>query len=187
MPGREKEGVSMKSAVLSATNVIKKICYYVCYVSMILVVCMMALMFVDSMLGLFFNNRITGSYEVVQCMLCIVVFTSWAYTQTTHGHIHVVMFVRMMPQKVRFICYSLTALLSTATMGFATYALIGAIQGKMASGEATGTLLIPYWPFYVVEFVAFLVFTLALLCDTIKAIIAIKDEAIANEIMESWA
>ena len=108
----------MKSAVLKATSVIKKICYYICFLSMALVVCMMLLMFVDAVLGLFFNSRITGSYELVQCMLCIVVFTSWAYTQTEHGHIHVVMFVRMMPNKLRFFFFGFTALLSTFTMGF---------------------------------------------------------------------
>ncbi len=177
----------MKAAVLASTNAIKKVCYYICFVSMILVVVMMLLMTVDALLGKLFSARILGTYELVQCMLCILVFTSWAYTQTQHGHIHVVMFVRMMPQKLRFICFSLTALLSTVTMGFATYALIGAIQGKLASGEATGTLLIPYWPFYVVEFIAFLVFTLALLCDTIKAILAIVDKEVAEEIMESWS
>ena len=177
----------MKNAVLASTNAIKKLCYYVCFASMLLIVCMMLIMFVDSMLGVFFNHRITGTYEIVQCILSIVVFTSWAYTQTEHGHIHVVMFVRMMPQKLRFICYSLTALLSTATMSFATYALIGAIQGKMSSGEATGTLLIPFWPFYIVEFIAFLVFTLALLCDTIKSMIAIFDNEIADDVMKSWS
>ena len=67
------------------------------------------------------------------------------------------------------------------------YALIGAIQGKMASGEATGTLLIPFWPFYIIEFIAFLVFTLALLCDTIKAVMAIFDNEIADDIMKSWS
>ena len=177
----------MKTAVLASTNAIKKLCYYVCFASMILIVCMMLIMFVDSMLGVFFNHRITGTYEVVQCILSIVVFTSWAYTQTEHGHIHVVMFVRMMPQKLRFICFSLTALLSTATMGFACYALFGAIQGKMASGEATGTLLIPFWPFYVIELIAFIVFTLALLCDTIKSIIAIFDNEFAEDVMKSWS
>ena len=177
----------MKAAVIKSTNGIKKICYYICYVSMVLVVCMMLLMFVDSILGLFFNSRITGSYELVQCMLCIVVFTSWAYTQTEHGHIHVVMFIRMMPNKLRFICFGLTALLSTVTMGFATYALIGVIQSKYTSGECTGTLLIPYWPFYIIEAIAFLVFTLALLCDTIKALMAIFDKETAEDVMKSWS
>ena len=177
----------MKNAVLGATNAIKKLCYYVCFVSMILVACMMFLMFVDAMLGLFFNSRILGTYEVVQCMLCILVFTSWAYTQTEHGHIHVVMFVRMMPQKLRFFCYSLTAILSTGTMAFATYSLFGIIKSKLASGECTGTLLIPYWPFYVIELVAFLVFTLALLCDTIKSIMAIFDREVADDVMKNWS
>lgn len=177
----------MKSAVLKATSLIKKVCYYICFVSMILVVCMMVLMFVDAILGLFFNSRITGSYELVQCMLCVVVFTSWAYTQTEHGHIHVVMFVRMMPNKLRFFFFGFTSLLSTFTMGFATYALLGIIASKKASGECTGTLLIPYWPFYVVEFIAFAVFTLALLCDMIKAFMAMFDKETAEDVMKSWS
>jgi len=177
----------MKSAVLKATSVIKKICYYICFLSMALVVCMMLLMFVDAVLGLFFNSRITGSYELVQCMLCIVVFTSWAYTQTEHGHIHVVMFVRMMPNKLRFFFFGFTALLSTFTMGFATYSLFGIIASKKMSGECTGTLLIPYWPFYVVELIAFAVFTLALLCDTIKAFMAMGDKETAEDVMKSWS
>lgn len=177
----------MKSAVLKATSLIKKVCYYICFISMILVVCMMVLMFVDAILGLFFNSRITGSYELVQCMLCVVVFTSWAYTQTEHGHIHVVMFVRMMPNKLRFFFFGFTSLLSTFTMGFATYALLGIIASKKASGECTGTLLIPYWPFYVVEFIAFAVFTLALLCDMIKAFMAMFDKETAEDVMKSWS
>lgn len=177
----------MKTAVLKSTKAVKKICYYVCFVSMALVVCMMLLMFVDAMLGLFFNSRITGSYELVQCMLCILVFTSWAYTQTEHGHIHVVMFVRMMPVKLRFFFFGLTSLFATVTMGFATGAIFGIIASKKASGECTGTLLIPYWPFYVVELIAFAVFTLALLCDTIKAFIAMSDKETADDIMKTWS
>ena len=150
----------MKSAVLKATSVIKKICYYICFLSMALVVCMMLLMFVDAVLGLFFNSRITGSYELVQCMLCIV---------------------------VRFFFVGFTALLSTFTMGFATYSLFGIIASKKLSGECTGTLLIPYWPFYVVELIAFAVFTLALLCDTIKAFMAMGDKETAEDVMKSWS
>jgi TRAP-type C4-dicarboxylate transport system permease small subunit len=151
-----------------------------------MVALMMVLMFVDSMAGLFFQSRIKGSYELVQCMLCILVFSSWAYTQTVHGHINVVMFVRMMPHKVRFVCYGLTSIFSAVTMGFGSYGVFQMIQDKISNGEATGTLLIPYWPFYVFELAAFVMLTVVLLCDAIKAVAAIFDNDFAEEVMSSW-
>ena len=167
-------------------SIIKKICWYVCYVSMLLVAVMMLLMTVDALSGKIFNQRILGTFELVQCMLCIIVFTSWAFTQTERGHIHVVMFLRMMPQGLRFLCFSITSILSTVTMGFACYAVFFMIQDKIKADELTATLLIPYWPFYVVELIAFIVLTLALLGDTIKSIAAIFNKKAAEDIMSTW-
>ena len=176
----------MKKVLNTATNIGGKACFYLCFASMFIIVVMMVLMFVDSMLGLFVNQRITGSYELVQVMLSILVFSSWAYTQTVHGHINVVMFIRMFPQKLRFICYGLTSILSTVTMVFAAYAVFGMISDKFASGEATGTLLIPLWPIYIFEFLAFALLAVVLLFDAIKALMAIRDNEYAEEIMSNW-
>lgn len=167
-------------------DVVKKICYYVCYASMAMVAVMMCLMFADALLGLFFNTRIRGSYELVQCMLCVLVFTSWAYTQTQKGHIHVVMFIRLMPKYARFVCFSITSLLSTAVMGLATYGVFRMFLDKMANNERTAILLIPYWPLYVIECIAFAVMTIALLADTLKAVTAIFNDEVAEDVMSSW-
>ncbi len=176
----------MKKFMAAYTEIGGKVCYYLCFVSMIMVAFMMLLMFVDAMLGLIFNIRITGSYELVQVMLCIVVFTSWAYTQTVHGHINVIMFVRLMPHKLRFVCFGLTSILSFLTMCFGAYALFSEILEKIANGEATGTLLIPFWPFYIFEFLAFILLAIMLLCDAIKAVAAIWDKEFAEEVMSTW-
>lgn len=176
----------MKKFLNGYTIAGKKVCSGVCYISMIIVAVMMVLMFVDSMMGLILNKRITGSYELVQLMLSILVFTSWAYTQTVHGHINVVMFIRLMPQKLRFVCYGLTSIFSMVTMCFGTYAVFQMIGDKMNAGEATGTLLIPFWPFYVFELIAFALLAIVLLCDAIKAVAAIFDHDIAEEIMSTW-
>ena len=177
----------MKKALTVYTKVTDKICYGLCFVSMIFIAIMMLVMFVDSMTGLFFDYRTTGTYEIVQCMLLVVVFTSWAYTQTVHGHIHVTMFINMMPQKLRFFCFSLTSLVSVATMVFATWGVGKGIGEKIASHEITATLMIPIWPLFVVECVVFGLFTLVLLGDAIKAIIAMFDKETADEIQSSWA
>jgi TRAP-type C4-dicarboxylate transport system permease small subunit len=167
-------------------NFVKKVCWYLCYVSMFLVAVMMVLMTVDALLGKIFSQRILGTFELVQCMLCIIVFSSWAFTQTERGHIHVVMFLRLMPQKLRFICYSITSILSTAIMAFASYAVFNMIGDKIAADERTATLLIPYWPLYVVELVAFIILTFALLADTLKSIAAIVNKDVAEDVMSSW-
>lgn len=176
----------MRKFLSAYTTVTNKVCYYLCFASMLMIAFMMVLMFVDAMRGLIFDSRIAGSYELVQVMLSIVVFSSWAYTQTVHGHIHVVMFVRMMPQKIRFFCFGLTAILSCVTMAFGAYAVYSVIFEKMASREATGTLLIPYWPFYIFEFAAFILLAIVLLCEAIKAVAAIVDKEYAEEIMSTW-
>ena len=176
----------MKKFMAGYTLVGNKVCYYLCYVSMLIVAVMMVLMFVDSMLGLFANTRIMGSYELVQVMLSVLVFSSWAYTQTVHGHINVVMFIRLMPQKLRFFCYGLTSILSTLTMIFATYGVWKMIQDKISNREATATLMIPYWPFYIFELLAFGLLAIMLLCDAIKAVAAIFDKEYADEIMSTW-
>ena len=167
-------------------NAIKKLCYYICYVSMIIVFAMMVIMFLDCMMGLFANTRIRGSYELVQVILSVVVFMSWAYTQTQHGHIHVVMFIRKFPTKLRFVIFAFVSLLSTVVMSIASYGVLRMIMDKMANNEKTATLLIPYWPFYMIEFIAFIIFTLALLGDTFKAFAAIVNKDAAEDIMSTW-
>ena len=176
----------MVKALNKFCDAVKKLCWYVCYLSLAMIALMMLLMFADAMLGLFFNYRILGSYELVQCMLCALVFTSWAYTQTEKGHIHVVMFVRMMPKKLRFLCFGITSLLSTVTMGFGCYGVYRMILDKLSNGERTATLLIPYWPLYVVELIAFIVLTVALLGDTLKAFVAMFNDEVAEDVMSSW-
>ena len=176
----------MKKVMKGYTLVTSKLCYYICYIGMVLIAAMMLIMFVDSMLGLFFNYRILGVFELVQCMLLIVVFASWAYTQTVHGHIHVTMFVGMMPQKLRFICFSITSLLSVVTMVFGTWGAARGIEEKLASHEITATLMIPIWPLFVLETIVFGLFTLTLLSDTIKSFLAIFSKEYAEEIQSSW-
>lgn len=175
----------MKNFLDRFDSIIRKVCYYVCFAAMAMIAFMMVLMFVDAMLG-HFNSRITGSYELVQCMLCILVFTSWAYTQTEHGHINVVMFVRLMHRIPRFICYAFTSILSFITIAIGSYGVFQMVLDKIANGECTGTLLIPYWPFYLFEFIAFVFLAIALLLDAVKAVCAIANHEIGDQIMETW-
>ena len=176
----------MRKALDAITVVTDKICYYVSFFSMATIVLMMVMVTLDVILKAFFNSTVKGCYEICQMALATLVFSSWAYTQTVHGHMHVTMFITKFPQKLRFIAFSLTSLISVVTMVFGFYGVYLQIGSVRASGECTGTLLIPLWPFYVFEFVAMILLAIVLFRDAIKSIIAIWDEPMANEIQATW-
>lgn len=175
----------MKSALQKITTVTDKICYYVSFFSMAMIVLMMVMVTIDVVLKIF-KLTVPGCYEICQMALATLVFSSWAYTQSVHGHIHVTMFISKFPQKLRFVCYGLTSLVSVATMVFGFIGVYSQIGSVRASGECTGTLLIPYWPFYIFEFVAMILLAIVLFRDAVKAILAIWDKEMAEEIQAEW-
>jgi TRAP-type C4-dicarboxylate transport system permease small subunit len=149
-------------------------------------VAIMILMALDVFLRQLFNRPITGAYEIVTMILTILVFSSWSYIQTVRGHVHVTMFLRLMPAKVRFICFSVTSLLSTFVIGLATVAAYQQTFRLIEARTSTGTLLIPHWPFMGLECIALALFTIVLLIDALKAIAAIFSPKYAEEIQSSW-
>lgn len=178
----------MKKVMRGITLVTDKICYYVSYFSMAVAILMALLLTADVILRKVSGNAISikGAYEITQMALCTFIFSSWAYTQTVHGHIAVVMFISKMPQKLRFFFYALTSLLSVVTMAFGTYAAFTQISAVKATGESTANLLIPFWPFYIFEFVALAMLTIVLFRDAIWAIMAIFDKESADYVQKDW-
>ena len=149
---------------------------------------MILILFVDVILRKVSGGLVTikGAYEIVQMLLCCFIFSTWAYTQSVHGHISVVMFISKMPEKVRFVCYAFTSLLSVITMAFGTYAAFVQIDAVRQTGESTANLLIPFWPFYIFEFIAMALLVVTLFLDACKAIVAIFNKDMAAQIQKDW-
>lgn len=176
----------MKRVLDKVTKVSDKVCYGVSWLSMAMCVVMTVLLVVDVLarkIGLF---TIKGCYEIIQVCLCTFIFSTWAYVQSVHGHIHVVMFIQKMGKIARFICFGVTSLISTVTMGIGAYAVYLQIFSMIDSGESTANLLIPFWPFYVIECIAFALFTITLLIDCVKAFAALFNHEIAEEVQSTW-
>ena len=110
----------MKKFLNLFTRVTDRICYCVSYFSMAVAVLMTLILTADVVLRKVTGNvmSIKGAYEIVQMLLCCFIFSTWAYTQTVHGHICVTMFISKMPQKLRFFFFSIMSLLSVVTMAF---------------------------------------------------------------------
>ena len=168
------------------TRISNKLCWFVSYFSMAACVAIMFLMAVNVASRHLFNKPITGSFEITTMIMTILVFSSWSYTQTVHGHVHVTMILRVMPQKVRFLCFGITSLLSTVFIGIATWAAFEQILRLMEKRTSTGTLLIPHWPFMLIECIALGLFTIVLLLDAIKAFGAMFKKEYAEEVQSYW-
>ncbi len=170
----------------SLSNILKKISRIGYVISAGGVVLIMALISVDILLRTTINVSILGCYEIIEVIMSICVFMSFAYTQTKKGHVHVTMLISKLPAKARFICFSLTSLLSTALAG--AIAVAAFYQGLeiIRKGTSTGVLAIPYFPFYFVESLAMALFTLVLLGDSIQAFMAIFNPHVAEEVESTW-
>ncbi len=168
------------------TNIFNGLCRWVSYCSMTACVIIMTLMTVDVFLRLVFNKPILGAYEFVTMIMTILIFSSWSYTQTEHGHIHVTMFLNIMPAKVKFFLFFITSLLSTVIMGMVTYATLIQTIKLMGNNTATTVLLIPHWPFVGLECLSIALFALVLLVDTIKAFLAMFNNEYAKEVTQYW-
>lgn len=167
-------------------KILEKICKFGYYLSAIGIVAIMALISIDVALRFIFNIAILGSYEIVEVVMSIAVFMSFAYTQTEKGHVHVTMLISKLPRKPRFICFAFTSLLSTIIVGAISYSAFMHAGKMVVKGTSTGVLAIPFFPFYYIESVAMALFTLVLLGDAIKAIMAIFNNEVAQEIESTW-
>ena len=168
------------------TEITNKISVCVSYLSMSAAVFIMIYMTLDVLLRHLFNAPITGGYEISTLAMVILIFTSWSYTQTINGHIHVTMLIRVFPKVPRFVVFGLTSLLSAVVMGIGTYAAALLSIQQYNKHSCTGMLLVPHWPFGAIECIALGFFTLILLRDAIRAFMAIGNTEMAEAITEHW-
>lgn len=146
----------------------------------------MLLIVVDVLLRKVVGSGVTGAYEMVERLLMVAVFASFAYTQSKQGHVHVTMFISKLPSVLRFILVGLTGILSSGAAFLLAYAAVLQAKSSLALGTKTGVLGIALCPFFWVEAVCMAVFGIALLWDVIKSFAAIKNKEVAQEIQSHW-
>ena len=147
----------------------------------------MLLIVVDVTLRKLLNSPVPGAYEVVQYMLMAAVFPSFAYCQSERGHIHITMLIRIFPQKLRFAAYSFTGLLSAAIAGYLGYAAIRQANQAFEGNYTTGLLKFSVFPFFWIMAIAMFIFTLAILFDVIRSVVAMFNKDFADEIQKDWS
>jgi TRAP-type C4-dicarboxylate transport system permease small subunit len=120
---------------------------------------MMLLTVADVFMRTFFNSPITGTTEITEFMMVIVVFPALAWCAVTRRHVQVDLLVSHLPPRVQTIIDSLTLLLALATFVIITWrSLLESIEVQ----TTTSLLSIPQAPFYWVLTAGFALFCLSI-------------------------
>lgn len=158
----------------------------VCGITFAAFLAMMLIIMIDVVSRTITGNSLQGTYEIVERLLMMGVFASIAYTQTEHGHVHVTMLISHLPLKPALIINGITSLLSVAAILMIAYASFLQSQFSYAQHTTTGVLFIPLFPFYIAETLGMIIFSLAVIWDTIKCFIALGNEEVAESIRSTW-
>ena len=133
-----------------------------------------------------FDAPILGAYEIVEQMMFVGVFCSFAYAQQEGSHIRVAMILAHLPQRLSMIICSITGLLGTGILGALAWAAYKQFAMAVKFSYTTAMLKIAQAPFYALEIVCCVVFAIAVLMDTIEYIAAIFNKDRAEEIAKKF-
>lgn len=150
------------------------------------VIVIMLLTVADVIMRRVLLTSIIGSYEIVERLLLISVFGTFALAQTSRSHVHVTLLVSRLPKALGMAVFGVLGLLSTFAAGFCGYALI---QQGIESFNLKTTTAVLQWPLYPFFYIAaFFTFVLAItiLWDSVKSFIGIFNEEVREDIRSSW-
>jgi TRAP-type transport system small permease protein len=147
------------------------------YMAMAILGIMMFLTVVDVVGRYFFNRPVTGSYELIQFMMAILVSFGISYTAVEKGHVGVDLLTVKLTAKTRAIIACVTNL-----VGLALFALItwqGLLQARTlwSSGATSASLLIPVYPFIYLFCLGTLMFCLVIVKDFVESV---------TEVLQKW-
>lgn len=95
----------------------------------------------------FLNKPVTGSYEISQLVLVIIVFTTIAYCQLLKGHITIDLLVSRLQRRIQDVINSIVYVLFLVTFGLLSWQLFVYALEALQKKEVSGTILIPVYPF----------------------------------------
>lgn len=147
----------------SADRVISKISRWLHSVGVSILAAMMLLTFADVALRYVFNRPISGSYELTEFMMAVLLTFGIAYCAVVKGHVTVDVVVSRFPQRVQAIIDSITCLLGLSLFSLITWQCAVLIKDRLELGLTSQVLYIPTFPFVGVVALGSAVFCLVLI------------------------
>ena len=108
---------------------------------------MMVLTGVDVLARYLFNKPVTGSYELTEFMMPIVIALGLAFCALEKGHVRVELVTSKLPERTQAVMNTIVSLIFLGVFVLVTYQTWLRALGMIKSGQLSLTLYIPIYPF----------------------------------------
>lgn len=140
------------------------------WIGQVIIVFMVLVTVIDVCLRYVFNKPITGSYELTEFMMAILVFASLGYTMMVKGHVSVDLVVTKFPERVRALMESLTCLLAFVLFAVAAWRNVLHAITAWKRHDVSAELFIPISPFVLFVALGIAVLSLVLLVQFVQSL-----------------
>jgi TRAP-type transport system small permease protein len=129
----------------------------------------------------FFNKPITGTYEISEMFLVIVVFSTAAYCQLLRGHVTIDLLVERFNQKTRDIIDAVMYVVFLVIFVFLSWQLYVYAIEILNQKTVSGTILLPIYPFAFIAAIGATLLCLVVFMHLMRYI----SKATGNEVVEN--
>ena len=137
------------------------------YVASSFLILLMMITVIDVILRYFFNSPITGTTEISQLMMIIIVFPALGWAAIDRAHIRVDLLIRLFPTRPRAVVDSITLLIALGI--YIVIAWRSFLESAVVNRQ-TSLIHLPFAPFYWLMSVSLAIFCLAILALVIEEI-----------------
>lgn len=167
------------SVIKKASSVLNMILGYITFAAFFVI---MAFIVLNVFMRFVLDSPVLGAYEIVEQMMFVGVFCSFAYAQQQGSHIRVSMLLMHLPNPVAMLLCAFTSLCSAGILCVLAYAAYRQLLIVMANHYTTAMLKFSLTPFYLLEVVCAVIFAFAVLVDAIEYLAAIFNKEKAAEL-----
>lgn len=115
-------------------------------------------------IGRTFNHPISGTVEVTELIMGMMIYLGIGYTTFYRGHIRVDILLTILPARVQAFLDLLTGTIGLVFMGVISWRLFLNAQSRVSNGDLTQIWEFPVWPAaYIMAFASVLMVTSLLL------------------------
>ena len=165
-------------------KIVGRISTALAWVGVGLIVAMAGIYIFDTFGRLLFNTQARGTFEIAQFFLCIITFGAYAYTQVKRRHIHVGFIIIHFRPIAKYLATMIEFILCTVICVIITYALWRMGGYSATSGKMSTILGMPYSPIYYLSAVLMAMFTVTIVIDIIRCVLALRGDQIARESLD---
>lgn len=161
---------NLKKITSISEKILHKAIHIASKAGQVILMAMVLLTITDIILRRLFNHPLSGSLEISQMMLVIVVFFSIAYSGIKKSHVTIDALTSRFSRKIQAVLNSIMGILSVLLFSAMGWGSIVLAMQKLENQSVTGMLPIPIYPFVFVVATGSILLALVLLIEFINSI-----------------